>query len=183
MGYPKHLLGDGERIDLALRPHWKALILPAVNLIVATGLGGFLASLPHGGVQKPTWIAIAVVWLGLVFWFTVRPWIIWMNKNYIITNKRLIIREGFISRHGRDMPLSKINDVSFTHNGLLERMLGCGTLVVESAGEHGQENLEDIPHVEATQRELTNLIGGGQPTHGDAAVDTSGDGTDTGKKS
>ena len=64
------------------------------------------------------------------------------------------------------MPLVKINDVSFTHHGLLERMLGCGTLVVESAGEHGQEQLEDIPHVEATQRELTNLISGGQAANG-----------------
>ena len=180
MGYPKHLLGEGERIDLALRPHWKALIFPALNFVVATGLGGFLAALPSGGTsQKVTWIAVAAVWLVLVFWFTLRPWIIWLNKNYIITNKRLIIREGFISRHGRDMPLSKINDVSFTHNGLLERMLGCGTLVVESAGEHGQEQLEDIPHVEATQRELTNLIGGGAPTNG-AADESAGE--DAGKK-
>ena len=37
----------------------------------------------------------------------------------------------------------------------------------ESIG-HGQEQLEDIPHVEATQRELTNLIGGGAPTNGAA---------------
>lgn len=166
MGYPKHLLAQDEQIDLALRPHWKALILPAANFVIATGVAGFLAALPKAGTGRDvTWIAVAAVWVVLVFWFSARPWIIWMNKNYIITNKRLIIREGFIKRHGRDMPLTKINDVSFTHNGLLDRMLGCGTLIVESAGENGQEQLDDIPHVESTQRELTNLIGGGAPTH------------------
>jgi uncharacterized membrane protein YdbT with pleckstrin-like domain len=169
MGYPKHLLANDERIDLALRPHWKALILPALNFIVMSAILGVSAGVTHGGTQKATLIGVGALWVIDVFWFTVRPWIIWLNKNYIITNKRLIIREGFIKRHGRDMPLTKINDVSFTHNGILERMLGCGTLIVESAGEHGQEQLEDIPHVEDTQRELTNLIGGGSPSHGQAA--------------
>jgi len=158
MGYPKHLLAPGEQIDLALRPHWKALILPVLNLVVAVAVFGAAVGFVGGGSRKYAAIGVGAVALVDVFAFTLRPWIIWMNKNYIVTNKRLIIREGFIHRHGRDMPLVKINDVSFNHNGLLERMLGCGTLVVESAGEHGQEQLQDIPHVESTQRELTNLI-------------------------
>jgi len=169
MGYPKHLLAQGEKIDLALRPHWKALVLPALNFIVISAVLGASAGLTHGSTQKAVLIGVGALWVVDVFWFTLRPWIIWLNKNYIVTNKRLIIREGFIKRHGRDMPLTKINDVSFTHNGLLDRMLGCGTLIVESAGEHGQEQLDDIPHVEETQRELTNLISGGRATHGAAA--------------
>jgi len=166
MGYPKHLLAPGEQIDLALRPHWKALILPVLNLVVAVAVFGAAAGLTSGGTQKVAAIGVGALALIDIIVFTVRPWVIWLNKNYIVTNKRLIIREGFIHREGRDMPLVKINDVSFKHNGLLDRILGCGTLVVESAGEHGQEQLEDIPHVEATQRELTNLIGGGQPSNG-----------------
>jgi uncharacterized membrane protein YdbT with pleckstrin-like domain len=78
----------------------------------------------------------------------------------VITNRRLIIRLGWIHRVGRDIPLEKINDVSFRHDSLLDRMLGCGTLVVESAGEHGQVELDDIPHVEETQREMATLISG-----------------------
>jgi uncharacterized membrane protein YdbT with pleckstrin-like domain len=158
MGYPKRLLAPGEQVDLAMRPHWKALILPVLNLVVAVAAFGAAVGFSSGDARK--WAAIGVGALALVdiLVFSLRPWIIWLNKNYIVTNKRLIIREGFIQRHGRDMPLIKINDVSFQHNGLLDRLLGCGTLVVESAGEHGQEQLQDIPHVEATQRELTNLI-------------------------
>ena len=179
MGYPKHLLANDERVDLALRPHWKALLLPALNFIVVTGLAVAAIAATSGSTQKVVAIAAGIVWLLEVIWVSLRPWIEWLNKNYIITNKRLIIREGFIKRHGRDMPLIKINDVSFNHTGLLDRMLGCGTLIVESAGEHGQEQLEDIPHVEATQRELTNLIGGGTPEHG-TDVEAGSEG-DTGK--
>ena len=54
------------------------------------------------------------------------------------------------------MPLSRLNDVSFQHT-VWERMLGCGTLVVESAGERGQLTLDDIPKVELVQRTLYRL--------------------------
>jgi uncharacterized membrane protein YdbT with pleckstrin-like domain len=158
MGYPKHLLAPGEQVDLAMRPHWKALILPVLNLIVAVAVFGAAVGFSSGDARKYAAIGVGALAVIDIVIFTLRPWIIWLNKNYVVTNKRLIIREGFIHRHGRDMPLTKINDVSFQHNGLLDRLLGCGTLVVESAGEHGQEQLQDIPHVEATQRELTNLI-------------------------
>jgi uncharacterized membrane protein YdbT with pleckstrin-like domain len=161
MGYPTRLLSEGERIDLELRPHWKALVLPVITFILTAGIGGFLAAIaPSGGAQKPLWIAIAVVAVILIFWFTLRPWITWLNTNYVITNRRLIIRLGFIHRVGRDIPLEKINDVSFRHDSILDRMLGCGTLVCESAGEHGQVELDDIPHVEETQREVSTLISG-----------------------
>ena len=36
-------------------------------------------------------------------------------------------------------------------------MLGCGTLVVESAGERGQLVLRDVPHVEEVQRDVYRL--------------------------
>jgi len=62
-----------------------------------------------------------------------------------------------VTRHGRDIPLTRINDVSF-EKGLLDRLLGAGRLVVESAGEHGQIVLTDIPHVEYVQATLFRLV-------------------------
>ena len=47
--------------------------------------------------------------------------------------------------------------MSFSH-GLIDRMLGCGRLVVESAGEHGQLVLTEIPHVEQVQATLFQLV-------------------------
>jgi uncharacterized membrane protein YdbT with pleckstrin-like domain len=62
-----------------------------------------------------------------------------------------------LSRSGRDVPLGRVNDVSFEHT-LLERLLRSGTLTVESAGERGLIVLRDVPHVESVQAELYELI-------------------------
>jgi uncharacterized membrane protein YdbT with pleckstrin-like domain len=171
MGYPTRLLSEGERIDLELRPHWKALVLPVIVLLLTCGVAGFLLTVspsPSKTSGEISWIAIGVVALAVIIYFTVRPWLHWLFSNYVITSRRLIIRLGFVHRVGRDLPLEKINDVSFRHDSLLDRMLGCGTLVVESAGEHGQVLLNDIPRVEETQREISTLISG-DPAAGAAA--------------
>jgi Bacterial PH domain len=72
-----------------------------------------------------------------------------------------------LSRSGHDMPLTRLNDVSFSHN-MIERMLGCGTLVVESAGERGQVVLTDVPKVEQVQRTLYRLSDGAREGGGRA---------------
>jgi membrane protein YdbS with pleckstrin-like domain len=67
------------------------------------------------------------------------------------------LRDGIIARNGRDIPLSRITDVSF-RKGPLDRLLGCGTLIVESAGEHGELVLTAIPDVERVQATLFQLV-------------------------
>ena len=73
------------------------------------------------------------------------------------TDRRVLVRTGVLSRSGRDVPLSRINDITFSHS-LFERMLGTGTLVIESAGERGQVVLADVPHVEQVQRQVYDLV-------------------------
>jgi hypothetical protein len=96
--------------------------------------------------------------------------VVWLNTTYAITTRRLVIRTGVLSRSGHDMPLSRLNDVSFSHN-LLERMLGCGTLVVESGGEQGQLTLNDVPKVELVQRTLNRLSDDVRGVHGDDTLE------------
>jgi uncharacterized membrane protein YdbT with pleckstrin-like domain len=81
----------------------------------------------------------------------------WRTTTYELTTKRLRTRFGVVTRHGRDIPLTRISDVSF-QTGVLDRLLGSGRLVVESAGEHGQIVLRDIPHVEEVQATLFSLV-------------------------
>jgi uncharacterized membrane protein YdbT with pleckstrin-like domain len=87
----------------------------------------------------------------------VAPWIRWRTTHYVFTNERVIMRTGVFSRQGRDIPLNRVNDVSFQHN-FFERLLGCGTLTIESAGERGQVVLVDIPRVEKVQSQLYDLV-------------------------
>ncbi len=78
------------------------------------------------------------------------------DDDLALTTRRLRVREGVLTRRGRDIPLVRINDVSFA-KGPLDRLLGSGRLVVESAGEHGQIVLRDIPRVEVAQATLFRL--------------------------
>jgi uncharacterized membrane protein YdbT with pleckstrin-like domain len=157
MGFPKRLLGDDETLVLSLRPHVKVLFAPgAVLLVVAPVSAVLIGIVPDSFAQ--IWLrgAVAVVTGLLLLRWTVWPFVVWWNTVYAVTTRRLVIREGVFGREGHDMPLTRLNDVSFAHS-FWERMLGCGTLVVESAGERGQIELTDIPKVEQVQRTLYQL--------------------------
>jgi uncharacterized membrane protein YdbT with pleckstrin-like domain len=147
-----------EQPVLLLHPHWKTLIRPILvaMLVVAVALvaevlipGGSAAVAARGAVG-----AVAV--LVLMVWLIV-PFLRWRTTTYELTTRRLRTRYGIVTRRGRDIPLTRINDVSF-EKGVLDRLLGAGRLVVESAGEHGQIVLRDIPHVEYVQATLFRLV-------------------------
>jgi uncharacterized membrane protein YdbT with pleckstrin-like domain len=155
MGFPRRLLANDERLVLVLRRHVVVLFWPFVVFLVAVAIGVAGAFLPQG--TRP-WgpLVLAVIAVLIVLRWVLWPFLKWFNEVYAITTRRLILREGVFNRAGHDMPLTRLNDVSFEHN-LFERMLGCGTLVVESAGERGQIRLDDVPKVELVQRTLYRL--------------------------
>lgn len=154
MAYPKKLLSEGETIVLETHPHWKTLVLPIVELLVVAGVTGYLLYLVEDTVGREVIGGVAVL---LVLGLVLVPFLRWRTTLFVITNKRVVVRSGILSRTGRDIPLNRVNDVTFTHN-LLERILGCGTLLVESAGERGQVQLTEVPKVEQTQRTLYELV-------------------------
>ena len=157
-GIPKRLLGDGEDVVMALRPHWKELVNPVLILLVTSPVATFLAAkIPTGSAQQWLRLAIGILAALVILRFTGWPFVKWITTAYVVTDRRIITRVGVVARAGRDMPISRVNDVSFNHSGILERMLGCGTLVVESAGERGQLVLRDVPHVEEVQRDIYRL--------------------------
>jgi len=147
-----------EHLVLRVHPHWKTLVRPlaVAVLVIAIALVAEVL-IPSGKAGDIGRLAIAVVAiLALMIWLMV-PVLRWRTTVFELTSKRLRMRDGIITRHGRDIPLARINDVSFS-KGPLDRLLGSGRLVVESAGEHGQIVLTDIPHVEATQGTLYQLV-------------------------
>jgi len=102
-------------------------------------------------------LALAVVAIVLLMWWLIYPILVWRTTVYELTTRRMRLRDGILTRNGRDIPLSRITDVSF-RKGVLDRLLGCGTLVVESAGEHGKLTLANIPHVEHVSARLFQLV-------------------------
>ena len=152
--FPTRLLADDEEVVLDLHPHWKRLVIPSLLLPIAVGVASYLVFLvPEGSVRAPVRWAIVVLALLVIVRLTVWPLLQWMTTRYVLTNRRVVIRTGVLSRSGRDIPLTRVNDVSFRH-GIIERILRCGTLTIESAGEHGQVVLPDVPSVELVQRQV-----------------------------
>jgi uncharacterized membrane protein YdbT with pleckstrin-like domain len=102
-------------------------------------------------------IVIVVVAVVLLCWLTLGPVIRWRTSHYIFTTHRVLIRRGVFTHTGRDIALQRINDVGFTQT-LWDRIVRAGTLTIESAGEHGQETLIDVPKSEKQQQLLNHLI-------------------------
>jgi uncharacterized membrane protein YdbT with pleckstrin-like domain len=148
-----------EQTVLLLHPHWKTLIRPVffAVIVVAAALFVEAAVIPKGKDAGAEQLAVAAVAILAVMLWLMVPVLRWRTTTYVLTTKRLRMREGIVTRRGRDIPLARINDVSF-EKGLLDRLLGAGRLVVESAGEHGQILLRDIPHVEEVQGTLFRLV-------------------------
>ena len=172
MGISAKLLNDDERVVAHTRTHWKALIGPVLLLLVVVGAGSFLAAVvPSGSWQGVGRIAIAVVAFVVLAIWSFKPFLSWYFATYTLTNRRLITRRGILNRTGRDIPLVRINDVSYEH-GLVDRILRCGTLVIESAGERGQVVLPDVPHVEHLHLQMSDLLfGGPEGKPGDGIID------------
>ncbi len=163
MPYPRKLLNEDEDIVFDLHPHWKALVVPTLLAPVIVFVTTFVAGkVPEGSQQRNLRLVLALVAVVAFVWFVVVPYVRWLTTHFVLTTRRVLMREGLIARKGRDIPIFRINDVTFEHT-VIERILGAGTLVVESAGERGQVTLKDIPHVEDVQREIYTLIDAAAP--------------------
>jgi uncharacterized membrane protein YdbT with pleckstrin-like domain len=158
MAKDSRLLGDDEQLVVDTHPHWKALLLPAVAVPVVVGLASWAVfAMGDFSGRGYAQIAVVVVAVLLLVWVSLLPWLRWRTTRFMVTSRRVVIRSGVISRTGRDIPLTRVNDVTFTH-GLVDRLLGCGTLLIESGGERGQLVISELPRVEEIQRQLSDLV-------------------------
>ena len=158
MSFPRRLLNEGEHIVVTTRTHVKALLVPALLLILLAGVAGFVGTLIDAGSAQPlVWV---VIWglAGLAaLWWVVKPFVVWLTTSYTFTNRRFIKRSGFVAKQGRTIPLNRISGVDF-EIGVVDRVFGCGTLVVSDASEAGTVLLHDIPHVERVQMQVSEEL-------------------------
>ncbi|GAW50780.1 MULTISPECIES: PH domain-containing protein [unclassified Nocardioides] len=156
MAISRKLLNEGETVIVDTRTHVKALILPIFMLVLLLAVGTWVQTqVDHDLLSKVVWVAVAV---GII-WFVVRPFVIWATATYTFTDRRLITRSGVIVRRGHDMPLARISDIAYEF-GPIDRLLGCGTLLISDASTHGTVKLHDIPQVEEVQRQVNQLLQG-----------------------
>jgi uncharacterized membrane protein YdbT with pleckstrin-like domain len=158
VAFPDESLAQGEEVKLHLHPHWIVMIPPLFWTVVA--VAGVIAGaifLPTNSTGTVGLVAIGAIALVLFLWLAFAPFVVWRSTHFVFTTKQVMFRHGVFSREERGIPLNKVNDVKATQK-LWERLLGCGTLTVESAGEHGQSVLDDIPRVIRVMNVLKELV-------------------------
>jgi uncharacterized membrane protein YdbT with pleckstrin-like domain len=156
------LLNEGEYVVVSTRTHAKALIGPVLLLLLTAFVVAFVGSRVTDWVDGDTArtvvrVAVAALAAVVLLWGVVRPFIRWFTTSYTFTNRRFIHRTGFIAREGRTIPLNRISGVDF-EVGVLDRLFGCGTLVVSDASEQGRVELHDVPRVEQTQMKVVEEL-------------------------
>ena len=79
------------------------------------------------------------------------------SSDFAVTNRRLIYRYGVVAKHGREIPLDRVNDITFRQS-IFERMIGAGDLMIESGGERGQERFANISRPSKVQNVIYREI-------------------------
>ncbi|GHC76895.1 hypothetical protein GCM10007079_13670 [Nocardiopsis terrae] len=159
MAIADRYLSDDEELVHVARQHWTVLVGEFVALLLIVALvGTALFFVPWNEEWGPIAGAVAVgvgLVAALAFWLV--PMLRWATTVYILTNRRLMIREGMLSKQGRDMPLTRVNDVSFNIT-LWERIMRYGTLSIQSASEQEGMVLQRVPRPQWFQSEIYRQV-------------------------
>jgi uncharacterized membrane protein YdbT with pleckstrin-like domain len=175
MAYPRRLLDDQESVTVDLHPHWWFLAAPVSALVVA--LGGAVATLLF--TDAGTTVRTTASWAAIVALAVTSTWLViryakWLTTHFVITSRRIIFRTGLLAKRGVEVPLDRVNTVHFSQ-GLLERLVGAGDLLIESGGESGQQHFTDIRQPDRVQRVIHAEMDARRSRLGaDAVVDVAG---------
>lgn len=149
---------DGEDVVIRLRPHGRALVLPAVVLVLTMGAGGFAAARVPEGEQQPLLRALVA---GLVLLVVLRacavPLLRWHTTTLVVTDRRVRTRQGVLRSRTRDVDLRRVADV-VVERSLGQRVVGSGTLLLDTVGERGSVVVRDVPGVRRVAAELEELL-------------------------
>ncbi|WP_430592351.1 PH domain-containing protein [Humidisolicoccus flavus] len=143
---------EPERLIVRLRPHGRALILPAVLLCAF----GFATMFFLDRVSTPWWNGVVVTCaVILTFILCVVPTLAWLTRRFVFTTKRVIMRGGFGSSR-REVPLNRIHDVMLRRVGV-QALFGCGDILISTGGERSIA-LGDVPSAALVQRMLMEQL-------------------------
>lgn len=140
MAFPRKLLNEGEDVVAELRPHWWVFAKPAATTVLLFVLAMVAQLALHNRIVTLVISAgglVALGWLGARYGR-------WATTVFVITTDRLILRSGVLAKHGKEIPLERLNDVT-VHQTVFQRVIRAGDVMFESGGERGQEVVSNIP--------------------------------------
>ena len=154
MAFPEKLLNDDEEVIIDTHPHWWVFAGVASRLVLAIVLA-VAGVLKFKDNEFVNWLGIALILAALVHLAVV--YVKWRTTDFVLTSDRLVTRSGILSRQTREIPLERINDLA-CHQSLFERVIHAGDLMIESAGERGQETFPNVADPFTVQNTIHKAI-------------------------
>ncbi len=135
MSYLGQLLGENEAVVLIARQSWVVLVRDIiVNLVLALiAIGLTLVLIP---ILPSPWGFVPAILLLIPAVRFVLQFIEWQNREYVVTNRRVIQIHGVINKNVGDSSLEKVNDVRMSQSAL-GRLLNYGDVEILTASELG----------------------------------------------
>ena len=149
MAFPRRLLNPGEVVVANVRQHWWYLAGAAAAMMVV--LAGGIAALVVRAQEAVDALVLAVLVVALG-WLLAR-YLKWLTIRLIITSRRVMLRRGILTKLTREIPLEHLSDISVKQS-MLERVIGAGSLILESAGRESREVFACLPHPAELQNEI-----------------------------
>lgn len=155
-------LFENEKILLVVRKHWFVMARTAILffvLLFVPIVGSILFPYAKILVGEDLLYAGTNFFISLYFAalsaFLFFEWMDYYLDTWIITTRRIIDveQQGLFSRHVAEIPLSRVQDITIEVNGILETLLGFGTIRIQTAGER-DFFIHDVPRLQ----ELKNVI-------------------------
>jgi uncharacterized membrane protein YdbT with pleckstrin-like domain len=146
-----------ERRVIRVRQHFASVL----NDVLTTSLFLLLLVVAQGYLPPSVLVDNITFYLALVavVRYTVLT-ILWWIERIVITDKRVMLAQGFLVHKIAMMPLAKVTDLTFERS-LRGRLLGYGTLIVESAGQiQALNRIDYIPRPEEVYEALSELVFG-----------------------
>jgi uncharacterized membrane protein YdbT with pleckstrin-like domain len=151
-------LREGEVIRIEAKIHWSAYLFPSSSaligvLIAGLCIYGFLMNNQHSGLQQ-------FLMIFPFFLIALTPFLARLVQNKfrrcIVTNERIYIEEGLISKVTSDIPLNKINDVSLIQS-IPQRLAGSGDIAIMT-GNDSTVRFINIAHPEEFRDAISEMM-------------------------
>ena len=125
MGYIQRSLISGESLVYRTRLHWNVLIKPMIWGGVPVGAGCAVLTSRYA---VAAWVLIPLGLFLLIFAF-----INYFSSEFGVTNKRVLIKTGFMGTHSFEMLLAKVEAIGVDQT-LVQKILNYGTIVISGTG-------------------------------------------------
>lgn len=155
---PDEYLLPSENRVIRVRRHWAILLWDAFEASALLAVAVMISYI----LPPSLWLVQNILWYFALFVVLRFAWNVveWWVERIVVTDKRILMTTGIITTRVLMMPISKVTDLTYkrTLNG---RLLGYGTMIVESAGQIQALNyIEFLPRPEEVFDAISELVFG-----------------------